>query len=230
MKKITILLIAFICLSACSATEKKSNKKENPVATLNNNKKNDNDTRSGNNSKAQNSDSENNILKKQKNNTGFDSDFAISKVKDFLNITDSDAFSFNIMKQSDDSISVKVISKDIESNGGSGSVGIYIVYRTGEVHEDIIPDILKGTWKSKDGTISYIISDDTVQSGDDVYSITDVSITDDNNDYTTYQLNWDLEKYKSEHSGNFNPQPIIYRYHKVDDTIETGVLLYRYRQ
>lgn len=75
-----------------------------------------------------------------------------------------------------------------------------------------------------------IISDDTVQSGDDVYSITDVSITDDNNDYTTYQLNWDLEKYKSEHSGNFNPQPIIYRYHKVDDTIETGVLLYRYRQ
>lgn len=224
MKKILILLIACICFSACSATEKKTSKKDNNQIVSNDG---DKTTKGKSNSNKQNSGKEENNVHEQKENNDFDSQFAIAKVNNYLNITDSKAFSYEIQKQSNDSITVKVISKDINSNGSSGTVGIYIVYRTGEVHEDIIPDILKGTWKSKDGTVSYIISDDTVQSGNDVYSITDVNITDDNSDYTTYQLNWDLEKFKSEHSGSFNPQPIIYRYHKVDDTIETGVLLYR---
>lgn len=222
MKKILLLLISFSCLSACSAIVKKSDKKENQT-TLKNDKK----TESGSLYKGLDSGDEHHNLSKQKDNDEFDSDVAIANVKDFLNITDDKAFSFDIMKQSADSITVKVISKEMQKNGGSGAVGSYIVNKTGDVKEDVIPDILKGTWRSKDTAISYLIGDNTVQTDAYSYDITDAKITEDNSDFTTYELNWDLDNFKSEYPENSNPQPIIFQYQKVDDTIKIGVRLYR---
>ena len=230
MKIIFILLLACLCFSSCASTKKNRENQKNIQNNITDNKKNVTDSKKNDNKPGQQVNEEDNSLKAQEKNNTFDSDFAIEKVRAYLKITDSTGFSFTTMSQDTDTISIKVISDDLKSEGGSGTVGIYLVYKSGEVKEDVIPSFLKGTWRSADGTITYIIKDDTFQdkNADYKYTIIDVKMTDENDDCTTYELDWDLDKFKSEYkTGSMNPQPIFLRYCEKDDTIDAGGKLYR---
>lgn len=231
MKKIFILLLACLCFSSCASTKKNREDQKKAQNNITDRKKNVTDNKKNNDNKpGQQVNEEDNSLKAQEKNNTFDSDFAIEKVKAYLKITDLKGFSFTTMSQDSDTISIKVICDDLKREGGSGTVGIYLVYKSGEVKEDVIPSFLKGTWKSADGTTTYIIKDDTFQfkNADYKYTIIDVKITDENDDCTTYELDWDLDKFKSEYkTDSMNPQPIFLRYCGKDDTIEAGVKLYR---
>lgn len=150
---------------------------------------------------------------------------AIKAVEKYTKVYGSKDIFYYADKREANTYNVYAKSKDMIKQGGSGTIGNYLVDTcSGDIWNisDLIPDEMIGTWigvASNNKKIKYIITNRTIQTDGKTYII-DVCNPDFGNLNITYTISWKLDDFKKQYGYTpVGPQPFILTYNKQNDTI-----------
>lgn len=159
---------------------------------------------------------------------------AIQNLKQYLAITNENEnlFTFEILDRESTFITLRVLLNEIQNNGGSGTVGTYIIYINGKVIEKLIPDDLIGVWSGKNDysseDITYTFTkDNKITINNNTYIITNCN-TIFSDQISTYEFTWDVEAFKQMYGNDsigLGPQALVVSYYSDTDTIDVGTIL-----
>lgn len=152
-------------------------------------------------------------------------DKAIQAVEKYTNVYASKDISYTVEQRKKSTYNVFASSKELKENGGSGTVGNYLVDAcSGAVWNvaDLIPDEMVGTWSNgASGTkkIEYTLTNETIKTGGKIF-VVDVCDPNTSDSNTTYTISWRLDDFKEQYGYTPDgPQPFILTYNAQADTI-----------